>query len=83
MTFSDNTKQAEGLGRFFESLERISAKDVKKVETNVLKTPGRAVEITSNIATAAATKTLKQLYHHYLKWLISITLLEGCAWANL
>jgi len=59
MTVSDNTIQAEGLGRFFKNLGRMSAKAGYKVGTNVLKNPGRALEITSNIAAAAATKNPK------------------------
>ena len=56
---SDNTIQAEGLGSFFKKLGRISAKAGKKIATNLLKNPGRALEITSNIATAAASKSPK------------------------
>ena len=59
MTVSDNTIKAEGLGSFFKYLGKISAKAGKKLATNVLKNPGRALEITSNIATAAATKNPK------------------------
>ena len=59
MIVSDNTIQAEGLGSFFKNLGRISAKAGKKLATNVLKNPGRALEITSNIATAAAIKNPK------------------------
>ena len=59
MIVSDNTIQAEGLGSFFKNLGRFSAKAVKKLATNVLKNPGRALELTSNIATAAATKNPK------------------------
>ena len=59
MIVSDNTIQALGLGSFFKNLGRISAKAGKKLATNVLKNPGRALEITSNIATAAATKSPK------------------------
>ena len=59
MTVSDNTIKAEGLGSFFKNLGKISAKAGKKLATNVLKKPGRALEITSNIATAAATKSPK------------------------
>ena len=47
------------LGSFFKNLGRIYAKAGKKLATNVLKNPGRALEITSNIATAAATKSTK------------------------
>ena len=59
MIVSDNTIQAEGLSSFFKKLGRVSAKAGKKIATNVLKNPGRALEITSNIATAAATKNTK------------------------
>ena len=59
MTVSDNTIKAEGLGSFFKNLGKISAKAGKKLATNVLKNPGRALEITSNIATAAAIKSPK------------------------
>ena len=59
MIFSYNTIQAEGLGSFFKNLGRISAKTGKKLATNFLKSTGRALEITSNIATAAATKSPK------------------------
>ena len=59
MTVSDNTIKAEGLGSFIKNLGKISAKAGKKLATNVLKNPGRALEITSNIATAAATKSPK------------------------
>ena len=59
MIVSDNTIQAEKLGSFFKNLGRTSAKSGKNLATNVLKNPGRALEITSNIATAAATKNRK------------------------
>ena len=57
MIVSDNTVQAEGLGSLFKNLGRSSAKAGKKLATNVIKNPGRVLEITSNIATAAATKS--------------------------
>ena len=59
MTVSDNTIKAEGLGKFFKNLGKISSKAGKKLATNVLKNPGRALEIGANIATAAATKSPK------------------------
>ena len=59
MIVSDNTIKAEGLGNFFKNLGRVSAKAGKKLATNVLKNPGRALEIGANIATAAATKSPK------------------------
>ena len=59
MIVSDNTIKAEGLGSFFKNLGEISSKAGKKLATNVLKNPGRALEIGANIATAAATKSPK------------------------
>ena len=56
---SDNVIQAEGLGSFFKNLGKLSSKAGKKLATNVLKNPGRALEIGANIATAAATKNPK------------------------
>ena len=55
MIVSDNTVKAEVLSSFFKNLGKMSAKAGKKLATNVLKYLGRALEITSNIATAAAT----------------------------
>ena len=59
MTGSDNTIQAEGLGSFFKNLGKISAKASKKLAKNVLSNPGRALDLTAKIATAAATKSPK------------------------
>ena len=59
MTVSDNTIKAEGLGSFFKNLGKISAKASKKVAENVLSNPGRALDLTAKIATAAATKSPK------------------------
>ena len=59
MIVSDNTIKAEGPGSFFKNLGKISSKAGKKLATNVLKNPGRALEIGANIATAAATKSPK------------------------
>ena len=59
MIVSDKTIKAEGLGSFFKNLGKISSKAGKKLATNVLKNPGRALEIGANIATAAATKSPK------------------------
>ena len=59
MTVSDNTIQTEGLGSFFENLERILAKAGKNLATNVIKNLGRALDITANIATAAANRNAK------------------------
>ena len=59
MIVSDNVIQAEGLGSFFKNLGKISAKAGKKLAKNVLSNPGRALDLTVKIATAAATKSPK------------------------
>ena len=62
MTVVDNTIKAEGFGSSFKNLGRISAKASKKPTTNVLKNPGRALEIGANVATAAAGKNPKNVF---------------------
>ena len=59
MIVSDNVIQAEGLGNFFKNLGKISTKAGKKLAKNVLSNPGRALDLTAKIATAAATKSPK------------------------
>ena len=59
MTVSDKTIKAEGLGSFFKNLGKISAKAGKKLAKNVLSNPGRALDLTAKIATAATTKSPK------------------------
>ena len=59
MIVSDNTIKAEGLGDFFKNLGKISAKAGKKLAKNVLGNPGRALDLTAKITTAAATKSPK------------------------
>ena len=59
MTVSDNTMKAEGLSSFFKNLGKISSKAGKKLAKNVLSNPGRALDLTAKIATAAATKSPK------------------------
>ena len=59
MIVSDNVIQAEGLGSFFKNLGKISAKASKKLAKHVLSNPGRALDLTAKIATAAATKSPK------------------------
>ena len=59
MIVSDNVIQAEGLGSFFKNLGKISKKAGKKLAKNVLSNPGRALDLTAKIATAAATKSPK------------------------
>ena len=59
MIVSDNVIQAEGLSNFFKNLGKISAKAGKKLAKNVLSNPGRALDLTAKIASAAATKSPK------------------------
>ena len=61
MIVSDNVIQAEGLSSFFKKLRKLSAKAGKKLATNVLKNPGRALEIGANVATAAASRNPKNV----------------------
>ena len=59
MIVTDNTIKAEGLGDFFKNLGKISAKAGKKLAKNILSNPGRALDLTAKIATAAASKSPK------------------------
>ena len=59
MIVSDNVIQAEGLGNFFKNLGKISTKAGKKLAKNVISNPGRSLDLTAKIATAAATKSPK------------------------
>ena len=59
MIVSDNVIQAEGLGSFCKNLGKISSKAGKKLAKNVISNPGRALDLTAKIATAAATKSPK------------------------
>ena len=82
MTVFDYTIQAKGLGSFFGSLGRISAKVGEKLATNVSRNQGGAMEKTSNIATAAATKIPKAALSKLatfsnLKWYLFTILVEG------
>ena len=61
MTLTDNTIQAERLGSFFKILGRSSAEAGKQLSSNVIKIPDRALEITSDIAVAAATRNPKNV----------------------
>ena len=59
MIVSDNMIQAEGLGDFFKNLGKSSVKVGKKLAKNVLKNPGRALEIGANIGSAVASRNPK------------------------
>ena len=59
MIVSNNTIKAEGLSSFFKNLGKISAKAGKKLAKNVLSNPGRALDLTAKLATAATTNSSK------------------------
>ena len=61
MTVSDNTIQAEGLGDFFKNSGKKGHNVSKKLAKNVLKNPTRALDITANIASAAASRSPKNV----------------------
>ena len=60
MIVSDNVIQAEGLGDFFKNLGKKGINASKKMAKNVLSNPGRALDLTAKIATAAASRNSKQ-----------------------
>ena len=60
MIVSDNVIQAEGLGDFFKNLGKKGLNVSKKMAKNVLSNPGRALDLTAKIATAAASRNFKQ-----------------------
>ena len=61
MIVSDNVIQAEGLGDFFKNLGKKGLNVSKKLAKNVLKNPSRVLDITTNIATAAASRNPKNV----------------------
>ena len=60
MTLSDDTIKAEGLGDFSKNLGKKGLNVSKKMAKNVLNNPGRALDLTAKIATAAASRVSKQ-----------------------
>ena len=60
MIVSDNTIHAEVLGDFFINQGKEGHKESKKMATNVLSNPGRALDLTAKLATAAASRNSKQ-----------------------
>ena len=61
MIVSDNVIQAEIFGDFFKNLGKKGLNVSKKMAKNVLKNPSRALDITTNIATAAASRNPKNV----------------------
>ena len=60
MIVSDNTIEAEGLGDFFKNLGKKGLNVSRKMAKNVLSNPGRGLDLTAKIATAAASRNSKQ-----------------------
>ena len=60
MIVSDNVIQAEGLGDFFKNLGKKGLNVSKTMAKKVLSNPGRALDLTAKIATAAASRSSKQ-----------------------
>ena len=60
MIVSDNTVQAEGLGEFLKNPGKKGLNVSKKMAKSVLSNPGRALNLTTKIATAAASRNSKQ-----------------------
>ena len=60
MIVSDNTTQAEGLGDLIKNLGKKGLNVSIKMAKNILSNPGRALDLTARIATAAASKNSKQ-----------------------
>ena len=61
MIVSDITIQAEGFSDFFKNLGKKRLIVTKKISKSVLKNPSRALEITANIAKAAASRNPKNV----------------------
>ena len=60
MIVSDNVIQIEGLGDFFKNLGKKGLNVSKKMAKNVISNPGRALDLTAKIASAAASRNSKQ-----------------------
>ena len=60
MIVSDNVIQAEGLGDFFKNLGKKGLNVSKKMAKIVLSNPGRALDLTAKIATAAPSRNSEQ-----------------------
>ena len=60
MVVSDNVMQAEGLSDFLKNLGIKGLNVTKKMAKNVLRNPGRALDLTAQIDTAATFRKSKQ-----------------------
>ena len=61
MTVTDNIIQAEGLGNFFRNLGEKGFIVLKKMSKEIPKNPPRSLDITANIANAAASRNPKNV----------------------
>ena len=61
MILTNNTIQAEDLGDFFKNLRKKGFNVSKMLAKHVLKNPSRALDVTPNIATAAASRNPKNV----------------------
>ena len=59
MIVTDNTIQAKALSDYFKNLGKSSVEMGKKLAINVLKNPGRALEIRANVGSAIVSRNLK------------------------
>ena len=59
MIVNDNTIKAEGFRDFFKNLGKKGLNVSKNMAKNVLSNPGRALDLTAKIATAAASRNSK------------------------
>ena len=60
MTVTDNTIHVEGLGELFKNLGKKGLNVSKRMAKNVISNPGRALDLTAKLATAAVSKNCKQ-----------------------
>ena len=60
MTISDNTMKADGLSDFFKNLGKKGMNSSKKMAKNVSSNPGRALDLTAKIVSAALSKLPEQ-----------------------
>ena len=65
MIVTYNTIQAEGLGSFFKTFGKISAKAGKKLATNAFE--NQFLKSVLTLLPQSQVEILKQLYQHYLK----------------
>ena len=61
MNISVNTISAGILGNFFKTLGKKRFNMSKKMAKNIIKNPGRALDITANVTTAAASRNLENV----------------------